>query len=170
MLAHTEMKHFKAPWGRSLIVLSALSTLLCLGIAFFPHTAATAANGHFFWLRLLPVLLIIGAAVFTIRGYTITPEAILVRRLWWTTRLPLTHLESAEFRPDAMRGSIHTFGNGGFFSFSGFYRSRLLGSFRAFVTDLHPTVILRYRQRTIVVSPSDPESFIHDVIPSDRNA
>jgi hypothetical protein len=105
-----------------------------------------------------------GAAIFTIRGYTITPEAILVHRLFWATRLPLTHLESVQLQPDAMRGSIRTFGNGGFFSFSGFYRNRALGSFRAFVTDLYRTVVLRYGGRTAVLSPSDPNSFVNAII------
>jgi hypothetical protein len=65
-----------------------------------------------------------------------------------------------------MRWSIRTFGNGGFFSFSGFYRNKLLGAYRAFVTDRHQTVVLRYGGRTVVVSPSSPEEFAHEFVSS----
>jgi len=68
-------------------------------------------------------------------------------------------LGGALVEPNAMRGSIRTFGNGGFFSFSGLYRNTLLGPYRPFVTDFRHTVILRYHDRTIVVSPPEPEEF-----------
>ena len=121
------------------------------------------------WIALPPLAIIFGGALFTIRGYTVTPEAILVHRLFWTTRLPLADLQSAQFKPDVMRWSIRTFGNGGFYSFSGYYRSRVLGSYRAFVTDLHRTTILRFPTRTIVLSPDFPEDFVHELSANPRN-
>jgi len=154
------MKHYKAHWGTSLIVVSSLSTVVCLGIAFvlFKH------GGTALWLGLSLLALIVGCALFAIRGYTVTPDAMLVHRLLWMTRLPLAGLQSARFEPNAMRWSIRTFGNGGFFSFSGFYRNKLLGAYRAFVTDRHQTVVLRYGGRTVVVSPSAPEEFAHELV------
>lgn len=105
----------------------------------------------------------VGSAVFAIRGYTVTVDAILVHRLFWTTRLPLAGLASAKVEPDAMRGSIRTFGNGGVFSFTGFYYRRALGNYRAFVTDPHRTVVLRFPKRTVVLSPVAPEEFVHEI-------
>jgi len=58
-----------------------------------------------------------------------------------------------------MRRSLRTCGNGGFFSFTGFYWSKSLKSFRAYVTDLNRTVVLRYDRRTVVVSPESPDDF-----------
>jgi hypothetical protein len=53
------------------------------------------------------LLAIVGCcALFTVRGYTVTP--------------------------DAMPWSIRAFGNEGFFSLSGFYYNKLLGAYRAF--------------------------------------
>jgi hypothetical protein len=154
------MKHYKAHWGTSLIVVTSLSTIVCLGIAFvlFKH------GGTLLYLGLSLLALIVGCALFAICGYTVTPDAMLVHRLLWTTRLPLAGLQSARFEPNAMRWSIRTFGNGGFFSFSGFYRNKLLGAYRAFVTDLHQTVVLRYGGRTVVVSSSAPEEFAHELV------
>jgi hypothetical protein len=156
------MKHYKAQWDTSLIVVSSLATVTCLGIAF----VAFRHGGASWWLGLALLALVGGCALFAIRGYAVTPEAILVHRLLWTTRLPLAGLRSAQFEPNAMRWSLRTFGNGGFFSFSGFYRNKPLGTYRAFVTDRHQTVVLRYDGRTVVVSPASPEEFAHELVSS----
>lgn len=155
------MKTFRAPWGKLLVVMSALATLLCLGITFGIPFFLTPQHGGEVgrWLRWVPLALLIGCALFTVRGYAITPDAILVHRLLWSTRLPREGLKSAEFVPHAMRRSLRTCGNGGFFSFTGFYWSKSLKSFRAYVTDLNRTVVLRYDRRTVVVSPESPDDF-----------
>jgi len=154
------MKHYQAPWGKTLIVVSSLATVLCLVIAWIQlnHSGMSRLIG------LLLVAVVIASAFFTVRGYTVTPDAILVHRLFWATRLPRAGLQSAVFEPDAMRGSIRTFGNGGFFSFTGFYRNKTLGAYRAYVTDRHLTVVLRYAERTVVISPSSPEAFARDLV------
>jgi len=159
-MMNVSSKTHKAPWGTSLIVVSSLVTLLCMGIAIGMSLSGPSALS---WKSLLPLAIIVVGALFTIRGYTVTPDAVLVHRLFWTTRLPLAGLQSAQFEPDAMRGSIRTFGNGGMFSFSGFFRNKALGAYRAFVTDLNRTVVLRFPSRTVVVSPSAPEEFVHDI-------
>ena len=124
------------------------------------NAAAVRCGG---WLG-SPVALALGCALFTIRGYTITPDAILVHRLLWSTTLARAGLESARFVPHAMRWSIRTFGNGGFFSFSGFYWNKALGAYRAYVTDPARTVVLHYRtSRTVLLSPAAPQDFVHDL-------
>jgi hypothetical protein len=151
------MKRYKAPWSRSLISISLLASGLCIAAAI-----SVAWSGRP-WAALLPLTLVGGAILFTIRGYTVTADAILVHRLFWTTRLPLTGLQSAAVDPEAMRRSIRTFGNGGLFSFSGWYRNSALGAYRAFVTDTHRSVVLHFAARTVVVSPSAPKDFVHHV-------
>lgn len=153
------MKTYTAPWGTSLVVMSWLATLLCVGVAGGLALSGGGAGSG----TLAPVALLVVGALFTVRGYTVTPEAVLVRRLFWTTRLPLAELRSARYEPDAMRGSIRTFGNGGLFSYTGYFRNGGLGSYRAFVTDRHQTVVLRFTSRTVVVSPSTPEEFVRDI-------
>jgi hypothetical protein len=151
------MKYYRAPWGTSLIVISSLATLLCVGIAI---GMILKSHGTFPWLAVLPLAMIFGSALFTVRGYTVTPNAILVQRLFWKTRLSLEGLQSARFEPKAMSWSIRTFGNGGLFSFTGYFRNRPLGAYRAFVTHPRQTVVLRYVHRTVVLSPAAPEEFV----------
>ncbi len=161
------MRDYRAPWGTSLIVVSSLATLLCAGIAI---GFVLSGRGALPWVASLPLAIIVGSALFTIRGYTLAPDALLVHRLLWTTRLPLTGLQSAKFEPNAMRGSIRTCGNGGLFSFAGSFHNKALGGYRAFVTDLHRTVVLRFPSRTVVVSPSAPEELIHDIGSSESSS
>jgi len=160
------MKTYKAPWSTSLIVISVLATLLCLGATFgIPLLSAPKHGGEvWMWLGWLPLALVFGCALLTVGGYTITPDAILVHRLLWATRLPRAGLKSAEFVPNAMCRSIRTCGNGGFYSFTGFYWSKTLKSYRAYVTDLRRTVVLRYERRTVIVSPESPEDFVREVM------
>jgi len=158
------MKTYKAPWGKTLTIISVLVTLLCVSAAFLPLIVPSSTLRLLLWL---PVLMIPACALFIARSYTITPDAILIHRPFRDTRLPLAGLESATSKPNAMRGSIRTFGNGGFYSITGWYWSKSLRSYRAFVTDLNKTVILRYHDRTVIVSPDDPDGFVselgHDV-------
>ncbi|HMG06367.1 MAG TPA: PH domain-containing protein [Chthoniobacterales bacterium] len=151
------MKKYTAPWSTSLIIVSSVATLICLGAAI---SAAWTSRP---WMALLPMAIVCGGILFTIRGYTVTPDAILVHRLFWTTRLPLSGLHSAQVEPEAMRRSIRTFGNGGLFSFTGWFRNTTLGAYRAFVTDPHRAVVLQFARRTVVVSPSAPEDFVRDI-------
>jgi hypothetical protein len=103
--------------------------------------------------------LLLGAALFVVRGYTIEPDVLAIRRLLWTSHVSLVGLQSAMFTPGAMRRSLRWCGNGGMFSITGWYRSRALGHYQAFVTDQNQTVVLRFATRTVVVSPENPEAF-----------
>ena len=144
-----------------MIWISVLLTVLCVGTAVVTPVVIPCLTGvarvATIWL---PLLIPAGCLPFVIRSYAITEEAILIRRLWWTTRLERADLTSAEAVADAMRGSIRTCGNGGGYSITGWYWSKRLGFYRAYVTDLKRTVVLRFRKRTVVVSPDDPGDFV----------
>jgi len=61
---------------------------------------------------------------------------------------------------DSFKGSLRLFGNGGIFSFTGLFWKRGLGLYRAFATDPGRAVILKFRKRTVVITPADPLRFI----------
>jgi hypothetical protein len=152
-------KYHKASWSQGLVLWSLLLTGLFLWLAFvsFKHGGSSSLlKGS------LLVALPLGCALFAIRGYTVTADAILIHRLFWATRLPLAGLKSARFEMGATQWSIRV-GNGGFFSCTGFRYNRSLGFHRVFATDGMRTVVLRYLHRTVVVSPADPEAFVRDV-------
>jgi hypothetical protein len=159
------MKRYTAPWGTSLILVSVLVTVICLGVFAGSLWASCAVRQlhPFRWGALLPLALLFGMFPFIIRGYTITRDAILVHRLLWDTKLPRAGLESASAEPDAMRRSLRTFGNGGGFSITGWYYNKRLGAYRAFVTDPRRAVVLRYANRRVVLSPDAPEDFVREL-------
>jgi hypothetical protein len=113
--------------------------------------------------EVIPLGALAVCALFIVRGYVLTPDSILVKRLFWKTRLPLDGLESAKHSPNSVGGSIRTCGNGGLYSFTGWYWNQELGRYRAFVTDHARIVVLRYPDKTIVLSPGDPEEFVQAV-------
>jgi hypothetical protein len=159
------MKHYEARWSTSLIVISVLTTVVCLGVTAgaWLNVAGKHPPGVLGCVVLLPLVILFGTALFTIRGYSISTDTILVHRLLWSTVLPRAGLESAQVEPDAMQGSLRTFGNGGAFSFTGFFYNKRLGSYRAYVTDSRRPVVLRYAKRRVVLSPATPEDFVSDL-------
>lgn len=102
-----------------------------------------------------------GAALFTVRGYTVADGALHVRRLLWVTRIPLQTLTDAEWRHGSFGWAWRTCGNGGLYSFTGWYHQKGLGSFRALATRTTDAVILRFSDRKpIVVTPDDPATLV----------
>lgn len=152
-----EQKEFGAPWGRMLTIMSAGVVLLFLVIA----GAAYREDGEV-WALLFPLPLLL-AVPFIVRGYAVEHGNLVIRRVGWSTRFPLEGLQSVEADSHAMKGSIRLFGNGGLFSFTGLYRNKKLGNYRAFVNDLNRLIVLRFAKRTIVVSPNDPDGFAEKV-------
>jgi Bacterial PH domain len=159
------MTHFTAPWSKSLVVASTFATLVCLGASYALLWTMPMDTSHRlrFWLGLLPLVVILTCALFTVRGYLITNDALSIDRLLWKTRVPLSGLQTVKFDPDATRRSIRTFGNGGFFSFTGYFRNKELGSYRAFMTDRRRAVVLRFPHSVIVISPERPEDFVNAI-------
>jgi hypothetical protein len=148
---------YSAPWGGLLKAMTLFCAVILLGI---PATVLIQ-TGRVPLPTLLPPAVLIAAAFFMIRGYELRPGRLAVKRLGWESRIDLAGLQSAEFDPSAMSGSIRTFGNGGLFCFAGWFRNKKLGSYRAFATDSARSVVLKFPKRTLVVTPGDPEAFVN---------
>jgi hypothetical protein len=145
---------FRAPWGRELTALTAISTgMIVMAVTFVWSQGA----------RLTPVLMLGILAVplaLTVRGYELAPGELRIRRLWWDTRWPLDGAITAAVRPDVMARSWRLWGNGGMFAVSGRFSNAALGRYRAFVTDFKRTVVIETPRGIVVVSPEHPEQFV----------
>ena len=162
------MKTYPAPWSKLLVGMTAFGTLVCVGTSVAIALNAKNEPGKEAIITaaaIFPMLVVVIAAFFTVRGYVVTADEILVQRLFWPTRLERARLQSAAVDPGALHRSIRLFGNGGLFAFAGWFLSPKLGRYRAFVTDPGRTVVLRFADRIVVVSPSDPDAFVRDVAP-----
>lgn len=142
--------------GTILIVTSVFATLLCLGMAamLYWQVAPRVAGGQWLWLP--PALLPLLCLPFVVRGYRVDGRSLWVRRLLHESEVPLSGLEAVEERPRAFAGLLRTFGNGGFYSFTGTYWGREIGRARAYATDLGPGLLLRFPDRAVVLTPADP--------------
>ena len=155
---------FEAPWGGLLKGMTALSIVILLGVA--AAGLLTGPRDTLTWqisMIGLPLVFLAGGVFFVIRGYTVETDMVRVHRLGWESHIPLIGLEDVTVDPEAMSGSIRTFGNGGMFCFAGSFRNRKLGDYRAFATDLKKSVILRFSNRTVVVTPGDPQAFVQAI-------
>jgi len=148
------MTQYKAPWDTTLQVVSLLTTGLLLGVAAMPLLGPIGP------VRILPLALLVGALPFVVRGYEIRGDALLIRRLLWSTRIELTGLRSAQYDPAVLCHSIRTCGNGGLFSFTGWYWNRKIGAYHAYATDLRRAVVLTFARRRVVVTPDRPDDFV----------
>ena len=158
------MKTYRAPWGELLKIVSAVMFILTVGSIWFSFISEQwIASGPLRLSGWLIPLVVIGALPFMVRGYGISESEIIIRRLFWDTRYPRDRLKSAVAMPDAMKASFRLLGNGGVFSFTGWYWKKSLGIFHSYVTDGKRTVVLQFPQRTIVVSPEFPEEFVNDL-------
>lgn len=153
---------FRAPWGpmlraRTLVWSASLAVMMLVALV------GLTSGGPLPWVLMViavPSLILAAAAARCVRGYTLTEEAITVHRGIGRTVLSLAGLRSVKGDVDALRGSIRVFGNYGFFCITGRCWSRKLGWHRVFATDLSRAVVLRYSDRTVVITPHDPQQFI----------
>ncbi|HEX6372103.1 MAG TPA: PH domain-containing protein [Longimicrobium sp.] len=108
---------------------------------------------------LLTGLLLLG--LLAVRGYTVQPGELVVRRPGWSTRIDLTGLAEVAPAPRVLDGALSLLSTRGVFGVVGVVRARPLGTCRAYVTDPARTVVLRFRSRSpVVVSPRAPDAFV----------
>lgn len=116
------------------------------------------------WIGLLasgvmPVIFGI-TALFCVRRFTVTQRELLIQRAFWQTRISLAGLRSAHADSKAIKRARRRAGNGGYFAYTGWFWSRRLGKFRAFVTDPVRSVVMEFDNHKLVVSPDKPDRFI----------
>lgn len=158
-----------APWATSLKATSFAGSAILIAVGYAlsravpTGTHAPFAESFGMLIAWLPPLVGAAALLFVVRGYELAPGELRIRRLLWSTRVPLAGLAEVRADSQAMAGSMRLFGNGGLFSFTGLFRSRTLGRYRAFVTDPAQAVVLRTESRVTIVSPADPQAFVEAV-------
>lgn len=149
---------FPASWGMSLKIVTPLVSAVLVGTMISLGGAPLAPE----WREVLRGLLagvFLGAAFCAVRGYRVGGGVLEILRPGWRTRIPLAGLRSVETGAGVMSASIRLFGNGGFWSFTGWFWNRRLGRYRAFVNDPRRAVALRFVRGCVVVSPDDAGAF-----------
>ncbi|MCY3713860.1 MAG: PH domain-containing protein [Gemmatimonadetes bacterium] len=159
---------FGAPWSTSvktitILVIVTLGFVVIVGISLLEDAGSGSSILIVLSTIVMPVLTLIASAIWMIRRYVIEGETLQVQRLGWQSKLDLKELESVEVDPEAMDKSLRTFGVGGLFCFCGRFRNKKLGAYRAYATDPKRSVVMKFRDRTVVVSPDRPDDFVASV-------
>lgn len=156
-------ERFGAPWGTMLSIATPIGIVVLLGLpiamALVPPQGA-ASPLVVAITAVVDIAVIAVGMLFVIRGYRLDDRGLHVERLLWANRIPLTTLRRAWPDPEAMSKSLRLFGNSGFICIAGLFRNRKLGSYRAFATDRRRAVVLQTTERTVVVTPDEPQRFL----------
>lgn len=158
-------KHYHAPWGRRVWLITITVLIFAVAVAaLLPLLIRNAEDRPADWV--IPVALVAvfgGTALFLVRGFEITDSAVLVQRSFWKNRIPLAQIETAEVDPRACERTWKTCGNDGLFAMHGWFHNQRLGKYQAFVTDPANSVVLRLPKRIIVISPENPRQFVSEL-------
>lgn len=161
------MRKFQAAaWPTVLKVVSIIATVLICGVTVGAIRAIPPYGfAHRFGIGVacVPPLIIVGSLLFVVRSYAIQGGHLAIRRLLWTTVIPILGIHDAGIDPAAIKGSLRIFGNGGLFGLTGLYWNKRLGRFRLFATDPKKAVVLRLHDRIVVISPEEPEAFLREL-------
>lgn len=116
---------------------------------------------HIVFIALLFPLLICLAYAYSPRGYAVSGQAFVVKRLIGNIRVPLTDIRAIRMgTADDFKGCVRLWGNGGLFGYYGLFRTAKLGKCSWYVTNRSKTVIVAAQNRTLVLSPDDAQGFI----------
>lgn len=159
---------FAAPAGTRIKVVTWVSLGIVAGFVVFNIALAQHLPARKFWpVTLAPLTgLVILAPVWVfarIKGYRLAAGELVVVRVKRANRFALAGLTAVEQDPQAMKGALKTIGNDGLGAITGRFRSKRLGKFEGLLTDPGLAVVLRWPERTLVVSPERPGDFVAEV-------
>jgi hypothetical protein len=125
---------FSASYDSTSKAVSAVVCLILIVVAWVVHIVFVA---------LLFPLLICLAYAYSPRGYLLSGQAIVVKRLIGNIRVPLADIrEIRAGTPDDFTGCLRLWGNGGLFGYYGLFRTAKLGKCYWYVTNRSKTVIV----------------------------
>ncbi len=164
------MLRFACPWDRSLKASTSLVLLLLLvagtALALLPwlHAGDSRAVPFLHAFPLLAAGLAAGTWLLSPRAVTVAPGAVRVERRALPVVIPMAAIRTVQLLPpEALRGTLRTFGCRGLFGHVGFYWSRQLGAFRMYCTRGQELVLLETDGGRVVISPSPAEAFVDAV-------
>jgi len=154
------MTAFEVRYDTLLKVASGGTTALLLGIAgacVFGYRGG--ATMPMLLAAVLSFMLPISMALFAVLRYEIDEGGLHVVRPVGRRRIAKT-ISRVAVDDDALKGGIRTFGNGGLFSYNGWYWLPKYGHCRLWVTDRRSLVVLHGERGCALVSPARRDAFI----------
>ncbi|MBT3983893.1 MAG: hypothetical protein HOE90_21230 [Bacteriovoracaceae bacterium] len=156
--------YFKARWGNALKAISIFCTLVLLSVPIIVYVAQSAQiNATTTAVSLLSISALIGCIPFSVRGYRVETNELVILRTFHRDFIPIGEITSIEKIERLPKFTLRVFGNGGLFSFSGNYWSKGIGHFKAYVTNFDNLVMVTAAQKKMLISPDQPDELIAQV-------
>jgi len=163
------MSHYQAVWDWRTrgITLAVTAILVSVAVPLVRSTlhAIPRPYGTLAGFGAVVILLALVTIIFAPRAYDIDGRTLHVRTLATRFAFDLTRLWEASERSGNevfSGGTLRTFGCGGFFGYFGYFWNPDWGRFLAFATNREELVVLRFRDRVLVISPHGRQSFLQE--------
>ena len=99
-----------------------------------------------------------------VQHYEVTHEGIKIKRLIGSKQIDFNNIKRVDrVKNDDLGVIIRTFGNGGIFGISGFYKSTIYGKLTLFATQQRNYVIVETDLKKYVLTPDEPFEFVKSV-------
>ncbi len=145
-----------APMDTSARVTTALMIVIAGSVPFLPGMPT-------YFILLLPVVILV-TWLFSVSAYSIREDSLFVHRPLWKSEIVLPTGAVATEESEITSKLWRTAGNGGLFGYTGGFRNKKLGNFRAYATNWNRAVSISCNDQsasfTIVVTPENPQQFI----------
>ncbi|MEI7803091.1 MAG: PH domain-containing protein [Bacteroidota bacterium] len=109
-----------------------------------------------------PIVILVVTFLYRPMNYTVTSSLIIINRpvsLFKINRIEIAKCSIVSKKE--MSGTIRTFGNGGLFGYTGYYRNAKFGTMRWFATQRKNYVLIeKINGKKIIITPDEPENFI----------
>ena len=117
-----------------------------------------------YFAAFLPVVIFV-TWLFSVTGYTLKENTLIVARPLWTTTIVLPPGSTARAEPEIRKGLLKTMGNGGLFGYTGGFRNKKLGNFKTYATNWSHAVSVTSEVDNfrIVVTPDEVGIFIQSI-------
>lgn len=150
---------FDVHYGRAIKAISALGACVLLSVPAFAWFSDAEPAWLLAGITVVAVLTLGASALFAVRGYELDAEGLYVLRPVGRL-LAARRVKAIETEGLNVWKLLRVFGNGGLFSFSGWFRMRGRGVGRVWVTDPANLVLLETDARWVMLSPADRAGFI----------
>jgi hypothetical protein len=120
---------------------------------------------------LVGVGLILLPGLFSVRGYDVDRERLIIRRPGWSGTIDLAGLAGVSAEPNLVSRSISLWSTRGLFGFIGYGYKKGVGVYRSYVTRPSNAVLLAFHSGPkVALSPESPDEFIAVLAPMLRGS
>ncbi len=151
------MEYFRARYDALTLGITAFSLAILSGVAFWGLVLVPI---RFFGVVVAATSLVVLMPYgFSPRGFSLSPDGLRIHRPFGTHVLPFDRIRAARRAQSGELCGLRTFGSGGMFGFFGWFWSRRLGHYRAYVTHRQDMVLVE-AERPYLLSPERPDDFL----------